>query len=169
MLAQQLAIVDAFVTKSGAHAGAQRCSWFRWPYLCENDAIPPRAKFCMACCRIRQGKKVSADLLQEFQVHAQWAASKIDVLRSRSGGGFKGKLREGQSAEEQRIYNWLYKHARDLEPASMLAQQLATVDAFVTKSEAALLQEYQVHAAPTHAASAADAAVEAGEHARACS
>ena len=114
-------------------------------------------------------KKDSACLLQEFQVHAEWAASNLDLLRSRSGGGFKGKLRQWQSAEEQRIYSWLYKHARDLEPASILAQQLATVDAFVTKSEADLLQEYQLHAALGHAASAADAPVEAGEHAGTCS
>ena len=33
----------------------------------------------------------------------------------------------------------------------MLAQQLAIVDAFVTKSEDALLQEYQAHAALVHA------------------
>ena len=92
------------------------------------------AILCKACWEIgvRQlgfMKKDSACLLQEFQVHAQWAASNLDLLRSRSGGGFKGKLRQWQSAEEQRIYSWLYKHARDLDPASILAQQLATVDA----------------------------------------
>ena len=114
-------------------------------------------------------KKDSADLLQDFQVHAQWAASNLDVLRSRSGGSFKGKLRASQSKDESRIYYWLHRHACDLETGSLLAQQLAIVDAFVTKSEDALLQEYQAHAAPVHAASAADAAVEAGAHAGACS
>ena len=40
-------------------------------------------------------------------------------------------------AEHSRIYQWLYRHASDLEPGSLLAQQLAIVDTMVTKSEAA--------------------------------
>ena len=108
---------------------------------------PLRAKFCSTCCRNKQGKKDSAALLQDFQGHAQWAVSNLDLLRSRSGGSFKGKLRAKQSPDENRIYKWLHNHACDLEPGSLLAQQLAIVDAFVTKSEAALLQEYRLHAA----------------------
>ena len=135
---------------------------------CGKVAAPYVAHFCTTCGR----EPPSQDLafkMHEFQLHARWAASKLDVLRSRSGSGFKEKLLPSLSAEEKRIYNWFYRHACDWEPVSLLAQQLAIVDAFVTKSEAALLQEYQAHAAPVHAASAADVAVEAGAHAGACS
>ena len=81
-------------------------------------------------------KKDSARLLLDFQAHARWAASNPDVLRSRSGTGFKEKLRQS-TPEETRIYNWLSLHASDLEPSCLLAQQLAIVDTMVTKSEAA--------------------------------
>ena len=59
--------------------------------------------------------------------------------------------------------------ASDLDSGSVLAQELAIVDAFVTKSVVALRRDYQAHTAPVHAASAAHAAVEAGTHAGACS
>ena len=129
------------------------------------EALSLRAKFCRACSR----KKNSAVVLQEFQAHAQWVASNLDVMRSRSGTCLKRKLRQRESKEECRIYQWLYYHACDLEPGSLLAQQLAIVEAFLTKSVDALLQEYQEHAALVQAASVADAAVEAGAHAGACS
>ena len=141
---------------------------------CKRVAASHRAKFCKKChgiharhgCRVE--KKDSVVLLQDFRLFAQWAVSKLEVLRSRRGSGFKEKLRTQCGVEERSIYDWLRKFANDLEPGSMLEQQLAIVDAFVTKSEAALLQEYQVHAAPSHAASAADGAVEAGTPAQAC-
>ena len=55
--------------------------------------------------------------------------------------------------------------ASDLDSGSLLAQELAIVDAFVTKSVVALRRDYQAHTAPVHAASAAHAAVEAGKNA----
>ena len=79
-------------------------------------------------------------------MHARWAASKLDVLRSRSGSGFKQKLRQRWGADESRIYKWLCMHASNLDPSSVLAQQLATLDAFVRRSDDALMQELQVHA-----------------------
>ena len=88
------------------------------------------------CVRDLHKKKDLAALLQDFQAHAQWAVSNLHLLRSRSGRGFKEKLRPSLSAEEKRIYNWFYRHACDWEPVSLLAQQLASVEAFVTKSEA---------------------------------
>ena len=136
---------------------AHRCSK-KWKKCCEpgceHEAASHIAKFCRACCRNRRfcvrglhKKKDLAALLQDFQAHAQWAVSNLHLLRSRSGRGFKEKLRPSLSAEEKRIYNWFYRHPCDWELGSLLAQQLAIVDAFVTKSEAALLQEYRLHAA----------------------
>ena len=112
---------------------------------CRKQARSLRAKSCTACFEKnsivagRKGgvrKKDSSRLLLDFQAHMRWAASNLDVLRSRSGTGFKEKLRQS-TPEETRIYNWLSLHASDLEPSSLLAQQLAIVDTMVTKSEAA--------------------------------
>ena len=111
---------------------------------CRKQARSSRSKFCPACFEKnsivagRRGalRKNWVRLLLDFQVHARWAASNLDVLRSRSGTGLKEKLRQHCSPDEGRVYQWLHLHASDLEPASLLSQQLATVDAFVTQSKA---------------------------------
>ena len=57
--------------------------------------------------------------------------SNLDVLRSRSGGSFKGKLRASRSPEENRLYPWLHAHACDLESgaAGVHAPAPAALDA----------------------------------------
>ena len=122
MLAQQLATVDAFVSKS------------------------------------------EASLLQELQLQAHWAASKLDVLRSGSGCGIKEKLRVLCCAEECQIYDWLRQHASELEPASLLAQHLVDCGRLLyqlTPKEKMPLAYAAGAAAPGHACSASDAALEA--------
>ena len=92
---------------------------------CRRVAASHQAKFCKKChgvharhgCRVE--KKDSVVLLQDFRLFAQWAVSKLEVLRSRRGSGFKEKLRVHCGAEERSIYDWLRRYANDLEPASM--------------------------------------------------
>ena len=57
--------------------------------------------------------------------------SNLDVLRSRSGGSFKGKLRASRSPEENRLYPWLHAHACNLESgaAGVHAPAPAALDA----------------------------------------
>ena len=50
-------------------------------------------------------KKDEAALRADVRQYRQWAEVNLDVLRARTGAGFRGKLREDQDKQEKAIRN----------------------------------------------------------------
>ena len=84
-------------------------------------------------------KKDLRALLMDLRVHVQWITENLQTLRSRAGVGLRGKLRQGDSPKERKIYDWFQRHERNVELSSLLSATVRALDAQVEQSSEASL------------------------------
>ena len=77
-------------------------------------------------------KKDEAALRADVRKHREWAEKNLDILRSRTGNGFQGKLRQLQDQHEQVIYNWLARHRTRAQELPLLRHDLEALDFLVS-------------------------------------
>ena len=77
-------------------------------------------------------KKDEAALRADVRRHREWAQANLDMLRSRTGKGFQGKLRQTKDRHEQAIYNWLVRNRTRLQELHLLRKDLQALDSLVT-------------------------------------
>ena len=77
-------------------------------------------------------KKDEAALRADVRRHREWAQANLDMLRSRTGKGFQGKLRQTKDRHEHAIYNWLVRNRTRLQELPLLRKDLQALDSLVT-------------------------------------
>ena len=77
-------------------------------------------------------KKDEAALRADVRRHREWAQANLDMLRSRTGKCFQGKLRQTKDRHEHAIYNWLVRNRTRLQELPLLRKDLQALDSLVT-------------------------------------